>query len=80
MTYRLQNLMLAMMLALSTLLLGLGNLSQNLTSGGYQFFERVNYGIADDNSLTVLENFDYFAKCGPSLGQRVLNYYLLFWF
>lgn len=62
MTYRLQNLMLAMMLALSTLLLGLGNLSQNLTSGGYQLFERVSYGIIDNNSLTALENFGYHAK------------------
>ena len=68
-THRLQDLMpapfLAVMLALSTLFLGLGNLSQNLTSGGYQLFEPVVHGVADDNPLIALEDFDHFAKVAP---------------
>jgi hypothetical protein len=61
MTLRLQNLMLApfflVMLALSTLLLGFGNLSQNLTSGGYQLFGRTASGISADIQLGSLGNF-----------------------
>lgn len=57
MTYRFQNLMLAMLLALTTLFVGFGMLSQNPTSGGYQFFERVASGISADIQLASLENF-----------------------
>ena len=57
MTLRLQNLMLAMLLALATLFVGFGTLSQNPTSGGYQLFERVASGISADIQLASLENF-----------------------
>jgi len=65
MTYRLQNLMLAMVLALSTLSLGLGSLSQNLTMGGYQLFERVASGDQTSIELASLGHFDYRAKIAP---------------
>ena len=57
MTLRLQNLMLAMLLALTTLFVGFGTLSQNPTSGGYQLFERVASGISADIQLALLGNF-----------------------
>jgi len=57
MTYRLQNMMLAMLLALTTLFVGIGTLSQNPTSGGYQLFERAASGISADIQLASLENF-----------------------
>ena len=57
MTLRLQNLMLAMLLALATLFAGLGALTQNPTSGGYQLFERAASGISADIQLVSLENF-----------------------
>jgi hypothetical protein len=60
MTLRLQNMMLAMLLALTTLFVGFGTLSQNPTSGGYQLFERVASGISADIQLASLEKF------GPS--------------
>jgi hypothetical protein len=57
MTYRLQNLMLAMLLALTTLFVGFGTLSQNPMSGGYQLFERTASGISADIQLVSLGNF-----------------------
>jgi filamentous hemagglutinin len=57
MTLRLQNLMLAMLLALTTLFVGFGTLSQNPTSGGYQLFERAASGISADIQLASLGNF-----------------------
>jgi hypothetical protein len=57
MTYRLQNLMLAMLLAMTTLFVGFGTLSQNPTSGGYQLFERVASGISADIQLASLDKF-----------------------
>lgn len=57
MTLRLQNLMLAMLLALTTLFVGLGTLSQNPTSGGYQLFEGTASGISADIRLASLGNF-----------------------
>jgi hypothetical protein len=65
MTLRLQNLMLAMLLALTTLFVGFGTLSQNPASGGYQLFERAASGISADIPLAALGNFDYFAKIAP---------------
>lgn len=56
MTYRLQNLMLAMLLALTTLFVGFGTLSQNPTSGGYQLFDRAASGISADIQLASLGN------------------------
>ena len=49
--------MLAMLLALATLFAGLGALTQNPTSGGYQLFERAASGISADIQLVSLENF-----------------------
>ena len=49
--------MLAMLLALTTLFVGFGTLSQNPTSGGYQLFERAASGISADIQLASLENF-----------------------
>lgn len=57
MTLRLQNMMLAMLLVLTTLFVGFGTLSQNPTSGGYQLFERTASGISADIQLASLENF-----------------------
>ena len=57
MTLRLQNVMLAMLLALTTLFVGLGTLSQNPTSGGHQLFERAASGISADIQLASLGNF-----------------------
>ena len=57
MTSRLQNLMLAMLLALTTLFVGFGTLSQNPTSGGYQLFERAASDISADIQLASLGNF-----------------------
>jgi hypothetical protein len=57
MTYRLQNMMLVMLLALTTLSVGFGTLSQNPTSGEYQLFERVASGISADIQLVSLEKF-----------------------
>ena len=49
--------MLAMLLALTTLFVGFGTLSQNPTSGGYQLFERATSGISADIQLGTLGNF-----------------------
>ena len=49
--------MLAMLLALTTLFVGFGSLSQNPASGGYQLFERIASGISADIPLASLENF-----------------------
>jgi len=57
MTYRLQNMMLAMLLALTTLFVGFGTLSQNPTSGGYQLLERAASGISADIQLASLGSF-----------------------
>lgn len=46
-----------MLLALTTLFVGFGTLSQNPTSGGYQLFERVASGISADIQLASLGNF-----------------------
>lgn len=46
-----------MLLALTTLFVGIGTLSQNPTSGGYQLFERAASGISADIQLASLENF-----------------------
>lgn len=43
-------------------LLALAPAQANSMSGGYQLFERVTSGVSADNTLTALENFDYFAK------------------
>ncbi len=47
---------LAMLLALTTLFVGFGTLSQNPTSGGYQLFERVASGHQADIQLSSLGN------------------------
>lgn len=57
--------MLAMLLALTTLFVGIGTLSQNPTSGGYQLFERAASGISADIRLASLGNFGYHAKIAP---------------
>ena len=57
MTFSLQNLMLAMLFALTTMVVGLAQLSQNPSSGGYQFFERAASGISADIQLASLGNF-----------------------
>jgi filamentous hemagglutinin len=57
MTLRLQNLMPAMLLVLTTLFVGYGTLSQNSMSRGYQLFERAVSGISAHNTLTTLGNF-----------------------
>jgi hypothetical protein len=49
--------MLAMLLALTTLFVGFGTLSQNPTSGGYQLFGRTASGISADIQLGSLGNF-----------------------
>lgn len=46
-----------MLLALTTLFVGIGTLSQNPTSGGYQLFERAASGISADIQLASLGNF-----------------------
>ncbi len=65
MTLRLQNPMLAILLALTTLFVGLGTLSQKPASGGYQLFGGAVSGHQADIPLAVLGNFDYFAKIAP---------------
>lgn len=49
--------MLAMLLALTTLIAGYGTLSQNPTSGGYQLFEPAASGVSADIQLASLGNF-----------------------
>ena len=46
-----------MLLALTTVLVSFGTLSQNPTSGGYQLFERAVSGISADIQLASLDNF-----------------------
>lgn len=46
-----------MLLALTTLFVGIGALSQNPASGGYQLFERAASGISADTPLASLDNF-----------------------
>jgi hypothetical protein len=62
MTLRLQTFLTGLLVLLTAALLAFAPASTNAASGGYQLFERVNYGITDDNSLTALGNFDYHAK------------------
>lgn len=62
MTYRLQNMMLATLLALATLFVDFGTLSQNPTSGGYQLFERASSSLSADIQLASLGNLGCFAK------------------
>ncbi len=57
MTLRLQNMLLALLLALTTLFVGFGTLSQNPMSGGYQLFERAASAMSADIQLASLENF-----------------------
>lgn len=77
MTHRLQNMMLAMLLALTTLFVGIGTLSQNPTSGGYQLFERAASGISADIQLASLRNFSPSQESAseyanaPNTGPRV---------
>ena len=62
MTYRLQTFLTGFFALIVAAFFALASASANPMSGGDQLFERVDYGIADDNSLTALEDFDCFAK------------------
>lgn len=67
--------MLALLVALTTLFVGFGTLSQNPTSGGYQLFERAASGISADIQLVSLEKFC--AVAGNRVGVRYCREYYI---
>ena len=65
MTLRLQTFLTGMLAIIAAALLMFAPASANPTSGGYQLFGPVVHGVADDNPLIALEDFDHFAKVAP---------------